>query len=462
MARSLLKMFNWTFRLMCVIGAVIHVSVITVQYLKYETSNNVIMDIPKKFKPPDLSVCFRYADIIDDFRYESDTKRKLPKPNFANYREAFERIDRISTTLTLGDVLKYTPSAIDAIVKARIRLPNQLPLFSIDGANLGQYYKIVQFHVFRHICYKIIDITNHLYLVRTIASSQDSPGTLYRLYFNLSLFDNGRHLIIMTSIDTVQNALPHAMVLQRSSGYDDSRNNHNYSLFSYDRIDNTLLPPPFTTNCMNYPPIYHYNSLYCESDCVNKLTYDRLGLASFSQALAAGDIEYLDSKVLQVHQLAENRTMAAIYNRIGRECAKKCRQPSCRTQIFVTRFIERGEAQFVNTFEVELKMATSPDMKIVNQPAIEFSTFLIYVLSCFGIWLGLSISNFNPIDIISAIMTRHDSMTVETRTNQNLSLKIAQTKRRLRLISSENQEMKLTMSKMNHEIQFLKQQRIVA
>src|SRR5689334_21573153 len=95
------------FFLLCFVCLIYHVSVITISYLNYETTNNVILDTPIMLKDPALSVCWRYADVLDIARLNRDTGQNLAPIDFYNRRKTLVAIQK---AVTLQQLFDYSPS----------------------------------------------------------------------------------------------------------------------------------------------------------------------------------------------------------------------------------------------------------------------------------------------------------------------------------------------------------------
>ena len=451
-----IKVLNWAFKLFCITGAIIHVLVITEEYFRYEASSSIIMNMADEIEPPDLSVCFRYGDIYDEVAYLSDSNRK---PHYAHPGNSKKLNEDISETLTLGEVFKYMPSVAEALLKVKIRPLNEFSMEWLDvngnAGNKSVGMAITAYHVFTHVCYKVTVNSNTPFPVRPIALSHQSPGIIYKLYFNLSLFKKSQRLLVLTSVDTIQTGLAYAKYPRRFDFKQSGQMSEPFNLmsFSYQKLENNRLPPPYETQCRNYGAFLHYNSLYCVSYCVNQNVVKELEMVSFTQGLNFNKVNrtevYSRSNILRISQMTTNRTINAIFKSITNHCNQRCRQPSCHSKTFMTKLSEQGNPESPGYFDVSLRVATSPDIHIVYKPDFEFDYFLIYIMSCFGTWLGLSVSDLNPIELWSKYSNRNRIAGNGGPVPERLNEGIQANSRRLQILANENHEFRLTLMKMS-------------
>ena len=100
---------SWLYAVLCMLGMVTHVSIITREYLKYTVSNTVMMDLQMSVDMPALSVCWRYADLMDIDRLNVDHKLNLTPIDIIDYSTNLPKLEAIERKVTLHQVFNYTP-----------------------------------------------------------------------------------------------------------------------------------------------------------------------------------------------------------------------------------------------------------------------------------------------------------------------------------------------------------------
>ena len=261
----------------------------------------------------------------------------------------------------------------------------------------------------------------------------------------MSHFENARDMLVLTSTYTIHTGLNYG---QGVAQFTHKAVPDNTFAFSYQLIENQRLPSPYVTRCRPSPRD-HYHSLYCTSDCVNRLTMDKLGLVSFTRAIGINEttMETNRSRILNIYHLTTNSTMNSAFKQISKQCLNRCHQKACHSNTYMTNLFKRGDSRSQSLLEFALKIPSAPIVRIVYQPSFDFGTFVIYVLSCLGIWLGVSMSDINPIKLWFVISggrreTDHRS-------------DCPQSSRKIRLLLNQNQDFRIILSKMNLSIKIL-------
>ena len=81
-------------------------------------------------------------------------------------------------------------------------------------------------------------------------------------------------------------------------------------------------------------------------------------------------------------------------------CNERYRQIECQ-QYFYTTFIDsRYARKDIDSMSFAVKQPRRPAFRTEYQPTENFYTFALLFFSCFGVWLGLSMADFNPIKMI--------------------------------------------------------------
>lgn len=164
----------------------------------------------------------------------------------------------------------------------------------------------------------------------------------------------------------------------------------NYLALTHTTYISNRLPPPYRTNCLHYETANFRSQKHCWNECVLKKSLDGLDMipcaANFklnSQTLEKYSNLNIDYKM----HYTPKRTHLDSTKKIMLGCEELCSRLNCFEQVFVTKVV--GRSAMVK-LAFDLYLPDSPDV-ITNYIAkIELIEYAIFVLSCFGFWLGFS------------------------------------------------------------------------
>ena len=175
---------------------------------------------------------------------------------------------------------------------------------------------------------------------------------------------------------------------------DDSENSKKTPLIdssftmTYSTIELELLKYPFSTDCLNYEDV----EFESQGDCVDTCQMAKLVSLNNMQFFGSVATRSVDREMLSQEDLEfDNGTLVKDLWNINQKCMQECRRPNCKNTIYMTKFIrsEQIEARF-NLVKFRLYVANEPVVVTKVKEKLSLTEFLIYILSCFGIWLGMS------------------------------------------------------------------------
>ena len=78
----------------------------------------------------------------------------------------------------------------------------------------------------------------------------------------------------------------------------------------------------------------------------------------------------------------------------------------CDHDFYVTRIMSSEKWGDYQQLAFRVIQQNHPSIRTVYQPMEDFYTFALLVLSCFGVWLGLSLADLNPVKLLNRINQR--------------------------------------------------------
>lgn len=183
--------------------------------------------------------------------------------------------------------------------------------------------------------------------------------------------------------------------------------NHYKFRVSYSVISIQRLAYPYKTNCQNYETS---DQQTCQQTCLNDGTQRRFGKISFSTITKLP----LDLKHVSPWDV-DNETFRHQFNALAISCDATCKKDNCFDTITSTK-VTAFESRICSYFQVNYP--TDSYFRIRFLARITFTEYLVYrvyILSCLGIWFGVSIINLNPFSMFSRRRRRESHVTCRSR-----------------------------------------------
>lgn len=99
----------------------------------------------------------------------------------------------------------------------------------------------------------------------------------------------------------------------------------------------------------------------------------------------------------------DNVTFRRIADKVYKECYRRFSQSRCRYSITETEVKVISDKRNDKSLRVRVMGPRGPNTLVHSEPAFLLSEYLLYVCSCFGIWLGISVLRLNPITLMSVV-----------------------------------------------------------
>ena len=413
--------FQRGFWIICFIGLIFHASIITKQFFEYPITNSVQMDTPVTVSVPQLSVCFRYSDLLKLDELNSATGMQLEWTKPSKVKEVIRMVSLIHRNITLKQIFDFTPKADEVYATGLIRYPGTYDFNFITKKAVQRKFMSIKYYFQEFMCYQIIFKcdSNCEYNYKQVISSLRFSGMAFEFGFNLSFFAGTRSFLVAIHGDSDNTQSIHmAEQIKRKS-----RGNKRLDLFqlTYHTIETVRLPAPYASDCWTYsdPTNKWYDSqLDCISECLVKETTKVMKRFPFTTLIYETDAQDFNFKVFDTYQdLSLNQSANQTLTLLERKCFTACRRPDCITRLYITNLL--GSSFSIGAIRFRINLANYPDISIVNQPMISFYDYLTLVLSCLGVWLGLSLHDFDPIKFVARLLfvgrqARHRRIQTET------------------------------------------------
>ena len=390
------KIIRHLFAILCMICMVIHIGVITHEYLKYIATSNVKMETADIVQIPALSVCWRYLDLIDFDRFNSDTGSNLAPPDYSTLESRRSTFLAIQNKITVRQILEYTPKIEDRLmlIDSIVRFANEYDYHILDQIQTLENFIVLRTYTQEYVCYRI-GMKNHgQYDYNRVMRTLNYPAMAFEIGFNISMFGMVKTMLPIVHLGT---DLPHYSRLfsPKLTRYEENPPNRIY--LTSQRINLRKLPNPYQTDCADYGNVDLPDQI---TKCLMKYTIDRFQRLPFTEILPENFDGGLNFPVIVPKDAFENSTEDIELTKAEDECHRKLRKPECYTYMYLTTLVDESTANGSVRFRVVLP--NQPEISISFQPMTHFFDYVTYVLSCFGTWIGLSIIDFNPIDIIGS------------------------------------------------------------
>ena len=365
-----------TYAVACCIGLVWQVVRVCDSYFRFETATMVQQLLGSRLLLPNIAICSRYIDTTS----ESPVTR------------SFEEHRAFAREHTLADLFSLSPDARDALSECRIR-SREVPYLMHwhPATTCHQLFNVTRFVMQEQLCYQFSWRQPQVIFQGRVAHSILNGGDFYSLSLCHSL--NRFFLvkpILFTGLAPFSSRYLAPGITRRSSESLASVPYSNLYSLQYELFEFELLPPPYDTECI--PFFGHYS---CTRRCMIERTMDRFGKLPFSEII------YEDDERTRFHQL-DPEDMAQgnnsrDYDLIVEDCGRRCRRFPCRYSELAThatvqlrtshsnmRFVVRGPASAIT--------------RVTHEARLYPVEFIVLLLSCFGIWCGLSLTSLDPFD----------------------------------------------------------------
>ncbi|KAI1303599.1 hypothetical protein HDE_02173 [Halotydeus destructor] len=377
------KIFSLIFLFFCGVGLTWQVTDISIIYFEYRILTELLIEIPSTIVVPDLSICARYTDLIDDAQLNRAHNTSLVKQMSAQYIRTVQRM------ATVEDIFHFTPLADENVFKSCLeRTVDDYNFYNTTPEGCYRKFDVTKFVFQEYLCYNFHRRQPTVYRYRDLAYAILHPGMVYAVELNTSHFATAD---LVKGVVHSSDALPYkSMALTRGidRGVDltTGRAKFNYFKMAYSMVFTSLLPRPYASQCLNR------SSSACFRDCLQIATQSKYNKLPFTSILP----KPVKARILNVFDL-KNESVSADIIKMEGICIGACAEPACNDDYTLTSFvITEGGRNDVPWMTFEVSLPTWPTFTVNAKPRMMVNDFIVYAVSCVGTWYGLSVFDFNP------------------------------------------------------------------
>lgn len=363
------KLLQFVWIIICSTGLFVHVYLTTKEYLQYKTTTQVSISLPKAIRPPAISFCYDLVSSIDP-QMLTEEQRILYQSNNCSFEL---RQGKKCSSIPLG----Y--NMFDLMTNITRNL-SMISTFGKNAFSIDIYYKL------GYKCSKISRKMNETIFLTSgeMDNLEIFPGrVVYSLEFNVIPI-----VLFMTAHDSDK------LSYSREGNtvatlFDYSEPNAIY--VTYDEVETTFLQYPFESNCLPYREPGKYKS---RGNCIEKC-YELKFEAKHN----------VDDRFITTDNYSEVKynEIKPDYDRdIDNECDKICHL-NCITREYFISIIEKYRLNFTDRYHDLVEgeqgwiqtlftfLSSRPYSKVVLLPATDINSFIIFIASISGLWLGCSL-----------------------------------------------------------------------
>lgn len=347
----------------CSFGLFIHGYLNTKDYLQYKVRSQVSISLPKSLKPPAISFCQSLSYLIIPEKLKDVEMKDYVNHNCSNpYVSDGHHCQDILHNYSMSDIMNLMTTNYSYHAMREVETEN--------------YYKL------GHKCTKFARIM--INQERLTSGDMDKleifPGRLVH-YLIFALNPSFISLIVHDS-DKLSYSREGNILLTFIAPQEP-----NAMITTYDEIETTYLRSPFESDCVSYEKI---GAFVTRGDCFEKC-YERKYDSNFQYK--DGFITTTD--YTQVGSMSSNSK----YNReIDMECDKLCKF-DCKTREYFISIVEKYTYHNHNfTFPKDDRqsyffnlLSSRPFFSVILLPSTDFNSYIIFMASIAGLWLGSSL-----------------------------------------------------------------------
>uniref|UniRef100_T1JPW4 Uncharacterized protein n=1 Tax=Tetranychus urticae TaxID=32264 RepID=T1JPW4_TETUR len=393
--------FKKIFTIFCIIVCSYQLYFTTMDYLEYNVITLLDIDFPDWLTVPDITFCVQFMNAVNWTAWAIHHPNLLPDKCTIMDDEKENRSEHIRACFAEmgaddfeGFVEQHFTVAkfYKIIIKAEsiTIIYNKTEYFN----GLEQKHEIFcatkTYLKDPHVCYHVAcrnatNLSNFVRFNRSRAIHAPTPGTLYYLDIYNVFFKVWDQIFVYihSPLDLPRGPFQTYTVIK-------PKEKPSLFFISYIKIIDSLLEPPYATNCRNYhDDVEGTRSLMHKYEqCLNNQTL-RLDQSFVMYQTIIENPQEIEANFSNRLRYKYKDKL----NEIRAECEKLVGQPECKSLYYIPYVI--GHERFLNFHyklpSVFLIMApTNPDIELKKSPALLLETYVVSIGSILGIWFGFS------------------------------------------------------------------------
>ena len=365
-------------RILCTFGLITHFTIMTVNYLQYETTTSLYLELPQTIESQAVSICFPFNEIIDgdwiEQIYGLQTRLAI------GIDSDDIGVQQVKKNMTMADIFDHTPTIDEMYGFAYVRNDQTYNVEFINGTKVRDYFVIDRYFKQAWFCYRIQTRDRKSFKYMVLATSE-WMGMMYTFGIPTNISD---HVSFVMPVVHAANRYPLKSFLFASQ----CRHYPSLNVYkvSSQKIVNEYLRYPYKTDCFDYDHIASRDNLI--NQCLINSTINRLAFIPYSELKTISHLKLNGNLTIkQPFDFARNRTTWIEMRKIRSFCDQLYPKLDCHDHYYMTELVEREDWR-KDGLLVRVGQPLRHSIRTIYQPMQDFYTFALLVLSCFGVWLG--------------------------------------------------------------------------
>jgi hypothetical protein len=377
---------------------------ISYKYFKYETTTKVTIETKALIRPPTTTFCARYIDLMDARRLRKEKGIRIKQlPTGRKSRNASRKYTatdvhyRQSYLLTVKDIFDYTPATADTLKDCRVRDMNNIRgVTNHTVAGCYSLFNVTKFYMQAFICYNFnpseaissfsIEEISHSYRFEMATYGLYLPRKFFLSRTIYLMLGPEKYPHVSRSYGAYMRTMLHLKMITYANDY----------LIQNKVTSINLLPPPYDSMCF----VDHDYSLAAEC-LIEKMRSKRMDRVPNTEIIRqAYDVRHV------LWNDDTNLTMRLLLDESYQECQFITERQKCRYSFSETQVAMAANPDFQGQLRLRAMGPHAPNVLVTSHAQFGASEFFIYVFSCAGIWLGISIVHFNPLLLVAVMLKK--------------------------------------------------------
>ena len=368
-------------------------------FFSYEVNTIVKITQPSsKFTPPSVCLCYYLVDLIvwnDAFTKFPQLKDVLP---YDPKDRAFNKIIAKVNSMEHNEKLNLTRYIMDNVTAGVVF---EMTLTKEQIFDNCTYVNPVDYSLNQRPCIVTFKITTYITEVfKCFLFDPNYSNNSYMFMESMRIpANNGLNFIIRMLDRVAGNRTDQVEIFYTETAHIPRHGDSNYVFitklqnkdfsFTYTEFQNTLLPNPYETQCIEYREEEHgtfENQGHCYEACARNQSLKEFGYLMPGPSVHLGKVT-INEKLMSIMTVQGSREINLRMLKIQDRCDYICRYPACNQLIFSPVLLSENE-NTENSFHG--LVARSPTVRTEYQPKLDLIEYLTQVSSTFGFWTGVS------------------------------------------------------------------------
>ena len=377
------KAIKWTTLIICLTGMSFQLTLIFKDYFKYEMVSEVYIEKRDHVRPPAMSICLRYSEVMDlkAAGYQEPDWSKMT----ADLRNQLAK--KVQAGTKIKNIFKFTPEFKDLLVDFWVR---KADTYSVE--NDSNSFTVHKFIRDEYICYKFAysgQINLDFHLLSHHITFGRKPGSTMLVGLNKTKLKNVSHATYYMNRWSMyprgDRDYPLEMVNDKGTVFTDPST---FWGLTYNKYTLKLLQPPFRTACRTYQRSDSDEN--CRDTCLKDKTIAKYGkdgcIFTSTFTNRSENSPYKDVSMMSRYTVINNASLAKEIDRLIYSCDEVC-PDNCNRVWFVPILLTRRISDRVVWQMFDMN---GPEFKLLFQPKLGMIGLMVQIISICGIWMGIS------------------------------------------------------------------------